>query len=289
MNQGVFRLLELPEELLLYLADHLYSIYDLYALMRVSRLCYRIFSSTKATFPPAFGTQDRASRTNLFLFGSARQIGDWAVKSKKNRSELYEAMSAGKQGFQSLATKVSRMGLEDVRKLHRAKQNTINPCVTKCDLDDKAIPAADPFQLEDRVCKDIETTLYNFITYCELFHLDRENTYHPTELKPLGLEIRLHFIRNCIPDGTYPTSPRKFRVHPTPRQIHDVFALADYGIIHGGVVKGVTGKAKLESPSKREYLLYLVMVSHGLETLELTIGPPTAMTHALIDNYRKQI
>ncbi|KAI9876943.1 MAG: hypothetical protein M1830_005229 [Pleopsidium flavum] len=66
-------------------------------------------------------------RPHLQRTATARQIADWAVQSDEGSDQLLEAIKEGPEALLKLAIKVSRLGSNEVRKLHKAKVEVLEP------------------------------------------------------------------------------------------------------------------------------------------------------------------
>ena len=295
------RLDELPEELLIRLPDFLDSLDDLYALLRVSRIFYRTCFDTKATFPPLFAKRDGQAlfSDHLILSGVARQVGDWAVKAEESRGKLHAAISNGNDGLLALANEVSRMSLNDVRALYRAQWEITSPVSKLYDLHCGSAEGLRPSRHDPRpddeeywtICEDVDTAIYNFIIYCELFHLDIESSYNPCHLKPLGPQMRVHWVSFCMPDGLFPEALHHF---PGECQIMDFHQIEQSDPIELGIVKGLFGTIEnWTSPGfsdhyPQEWLLHNVMRHQGLATLRISLDQSTTAIQDLTDTIREK-
>lgn len=133
------QLTDLPAELIASLPNYLHSLDDLYSLIRTSRFFYNTCANTFATFPPIFAKKNGQDLLppypQLLLAGTARQIADWAVQSERNRQKLYDVITAGNEELLDLAVQASRLSLDDVHALHKAKIDIVNPLNHVLDLD----------------------------------------------------------------------------------------------------------------------------------------------------------
>ena len=209
----------LPMEILSQLPHFLDNLDDLYALLSTSRLFYHACAGTSAKLPPSPTTDKR-----LTLAGTARQVADWAVQSQEHRDKLWSAIEDGNYGLLRLASEVARMSLDGIRALHGAKLEIINPMVENLR---KQCQKCGQGKFHKKHCLDFTTALYDFVTYCELFHHDVVSwLYKDSAINPLGLLMRLHWISRCLPDGTY-----KNHRSPVPkrRRLRDLTNLCECG------------------------------------------------------------
>ena len=206
----IMQLTNLPAELIANLPTYLHSLDDLYSLISTSRIFYHTCANTVATFPPTFakkyGQNLLPPHPHLLLAGTARQIADWAVQNERNRQKLYNAITRRNEGLQDLAVQIARLSLNDVRTLHQAKIDIVNPLSRVLDLecgrqryrDDEA----------SSFCDEVDQALYNYLIYCELFHHSVDAALDPSlNIVPLSTELRLHWIEQCMPDSSFETSP----------------------------------------------------------------------------------
>jgi hypothetical protein len=199
----IMELTDLPAELIASLPNYLHSLDDLYSLISTSRIFYNTCANTSATFPPTFvkkyGQNLLPPHPHLLLAGIARQIADWAVQNERNRQKLYNAITRRNEGLQDLAVQIARLSLNDVRALHKAKIEIVNPlshvldleCGRQRDRDDEAFS----------FCDDVDQALYNYLIYCELFHHSVDAALDPSlNIVPLSTQLRLHWIEQCMLD-----------------------------------------------------------------------------------------
>ncbi len=214
------QLTDLPAELIASLPNYLHSLDDLYSLLSTSRVFYNSCANTSATLPPTFAKKYGQSllppHPHLLLTGTARQIADWAVQSAGNQQELYDAITQGNKGLLDLAIQVSRLGLNDVRELHKAKFEIVNPLSRVLDMEcgqgerqryrqDEKVNKPDIWT----ICEDVNQTLYNYLIYCELFHHNVDAVLDPSlNIVPLSAKLRLHWVAQCMPDANCKASPK---------------------------------------------------------------------------------
>lgn len=213
---STMQLTDLPAELIASLPNYLHSLDDLYSLVGTSRIFCNTCANTSATFPPTFakkyGQNLLPPHPHLLLAGTARQIADWAVQSERNRQELYDAITRGNEGLQDLAVQVARLSLNDVRALHQAKIDVVNPLSRVLDLEcgqgERQRYRDDEESSVLTVCEDVDQALYNYLIYCELFHHSVDAALDPSmDIVPLSTELRMHWIAQCMPDNNCKASP----------------------------------------------------------------------------------
>jgi len=213
---STMQLTDLPAELIASLPNYLHSLDDLYSLTSTSRIFYNTCANTSATFPPTFakkyGQNLLPPHPHLLLAGTARQIADWAVQSERNRQELYDAITRGNEGLQDHAVQLARLSLNDVRALHQAKIDVVNPLSRVLDLEcgqgERRRYRDDEDSSVLTVCEDVDQALYNYLIYCELFHHSVDAALDPSlDIVPLSTELRMHWIAQCMPDNNCKASP----------------------------------------------------------------------------------
>lgn len=200
-------ILRLPLEILSQIPYGLENLDELYALLCTSRLFYQICSKTPAKLALSSKLDSR-----LAVIGTARQIADWAVESQQNREKVGSAISGGNAGLLALAVEVARLRLDDVRALHRAQKSVIQPLALVIEKNCRECGQKRFFQ---RHCMSVETALYDFVTYCELFFHDINcNFYRASATAFLGAQMRRDWISKCVYDLSYQRREdevRKFR------------------------------------------------------------------------------
>ena len=239
---------DLPPELLALLPYHLPTLVDLYALLRTSRCFYGPCSETKAKYPPilqrSYGHFAIPPHPHVVLSGIARQIADWAVEDPHHRQRLWCALhgpfSTGLPTLLALGEEVARLSIQDVRALHQAKVKIVEPMsriidqevgrASRSNVD--MMPEDDEFGSEDSVpiCRNPLRTLYNFIIYCELFHHSIDEAYGqlPSQINPLSAELRLRWMRWCMPDADiWNNFPNDSPFERYLREIHE-YQTTDY-------------------------------------------------------------
>lgn len=194
--ESAVHITKLPMEILSQLPHFLGNIDDLYALLSTSRILYLACAGTPAKLAPSKKMDKR-----LTLAGTARQIGDWASLTQHHKDALITAFNRGGNDLLQLATKVALLDLNAVRALHGAKENIIRPLTEKlqggCSLCGQG-------RFYKKHCLDIETVLYDFVTYCELFHYDIASKIDADSApKAMGRDMRMYWIQGCLRDVDY--------------------------------------------------------------------------------------
>ena len=150
----------------------------------------------------------------------ARQIADWAIQSEPNRSQLNDALLRGNEGLLDLASRVTRITLDDARALHDARSRVIIPIAQHLEQALCAVPHQSP---EDKMwCSsgfDAEEALLDYWIYCELFHHNidaswqRRSSQEP--ISPLSPVLRGQWMTSCVfGDGLHKVPRSKtFRIN----------------------------------------------------------------------------
>ena len=204
---------DLPNDILTNLPHYLYCLDDWYAVIRTCRRFYYACATTKAIFPAFFAK----SVTNFFspinydllMAGSIRQVADWAVKSQENRQELWDAiaMEAG-EALINLGVEIARWNVDEVRAIHEADVKIIGPLCKAIEVESgltheghcsSRLDNEDDLQCDLCIRMDfVRANLYSFVTYCNLFHADIEESYGqlPLNVGLLGSAFRRLWMSN---------------------------------------------------------------------------------------------
>lgn len=211
------RLIDLPPEILIHLPDYLDSLSDLYSLIQTSRALYITCAGSNAKLRPKFA---KKYGQNLFpphphclLVGVARQIADWAVQNTENRCLLTRAITEGledQERLLELGVQIARLSLNDVRAIHKAKVDVIDPLTNILDLEcgqgkyDRRKDKDEGDSIDWSVCEDVNEALYNYLIYCELFHHSIDQALAPSmEVKPLDTSIRHDWISRAMSQAVH--------------------------------------------------------------------------------------
>jgi len=196
----------LPVDVLTYLPEHLLSIYDFYSLFSTCRLFYEQYGIPHAhpyALPPLTPSHIMQPYPHLLIAGTARQIGDWAGRSKHNDDELYDCLARGNEGLLELAGRVASLTLLQIRELHRLKRSLVNPL---CDIlsaeiqaQARAVPVASPVHV-----------IMNHWIYDELFHAFPDQILGNPYTDTLELRTRYRWIAMCMPDPTNKRNPTRW-------------------------------------------------------------------------------
>lgn len=204
-------LLSLPNDILVLLPDYLHSIEDytnLAASCRTLRACSQ--NATPRTILRLAAAQDRIffRPTPYFLVAAtARELGNWARKSKANEHELASKLENGIGALMDLALEHCGITMERLRELYELRFTVINPIY---DIIDKCVGkqwyAHDNFWnggVSDAYTIDSEPTesFWHLVIYGELFAPDFDAFLGgDASSRRLSVETRLEYIKYCVQD-----------------------------------------------------------------------------------------
>lgn len=218
-------LLSLPTEILLTIPSFLHDIENFTSFTSTCRLLHDLGTSTSPT--TIFGLAATSSRVffrpspHFLVAAVARQIGDWARSSTKNADCLKSTLAGGIDALLDLCLEpLTGCGLtmQRIRELHALRYSTINPVT---DLIDKCIGeqwyatpgfwtggADDAYTIDG----DPDVAIFHLAIYGGLFSGDfdillsnqhvQANADGRDRERMLGLDVRLEYIKYCIPDET---------------------------------------------------------------------------------------
>lgn len=182
---------DLPVELVSEVEKHLGNLQNRCALSSTSRQFYRICRHSSVKLPIGPNADVR-----FVLASSARQISDWASSSETNKEQLRAAIDGGESGLCDLAFEVARFGLEEVQAIYQAKKSIIEPLAEKLNAECEKVGVR---KSHNQQCKDITTALWDYVTYCELFHNDiRGRFYEDSFALALGAGMRRLWASKCL-------------------------------------------------------------------------------------------
>ncbi|KAK2737579.1 hypothetical protein FQN55_001009 [Onygenales sp. PD_40] len=215
-------LLSLPTELLSLIPQHLNNIESL---ANASSTCRRLHSVFSTTHPRTIFRLAAASAPTFFsphphflLMSIARQLGDWAFGNAENAARLQRAFQGGVDGLlefcldnDDLAGPRVGITMEEIRRLHLARFEILNPLADKIDkmVGMQWYQSADDFwdggvSEPNTVQVDVNRATLQLVIYGELFGRGMEGFLMNPELDagPVAwdLETRLGYIKYCIPD-----------------------------------------------------------------------------------------
>ncbi|KAL8766376.1 MAG: hypothetical protein Q9209_006846 [Squamulea sp. 1 TL-2023] len=202
-------LLALPTEILALLPQHLTNIKDF---KELSSTCRRLRETCFLTSPNTILRLAAASSRIFFrpdpyflVAATAKQIGDWAIPNEQNTARLRSALMDGIDGLLALCVEEAGLTMDDIRRLHASRFTTFNPVI---DLIDRCA-GEQSYGVEDfrnggrsdaeTIDCDPERALFEMAIYGSLFQSTLEANHD--HRKGLELDIRLDFIKYCIPDS----------------------------------------------------------------------------------------
>ncbi|KAF4636204.1 hypothetical protein G7Y89_g1886 [Cudoniella acicularis] len=206
-------LLTLPTELLMLLPNSLQNIEDFTNLSSTCRTLHSAFAST----PPSQILRLAAASSCVFfrpnpwflVAATARQVGQWALQSPENNEILRAAFRNGIDALFDLCVAKAGLTMDDIRRMHLARFETINPV---SDMIDRmagqqwyATPNFWSGGVSEAYTVDCEPmrALFQYVIYGELFESSMQSFLNPeASLPKFDLQTRFDYIRYCIPDWT---------------------------------------------------------------------------------------
>ncbi|KAH9907083.1 hypothetical protein F4778DRAFT_724645 [Xylariomycetidae sp. FL2044] len=203
--------LSLPTELLCLLPNHLRNIEDFNNAAASCRTLYDAFQKARpetilrlaAASAPAFFSP----HPHFLVMATARQVAEWAIGDETRTAELCRAFQGGIDGLYDLCLSKAGLTLQDIRRLHAARFDIINPLSD--DIDKMAGAqwyetesfwnggVSEPATLETEPVR----ATFQMVIYGELFASTMESWLDPSRGLPrFDLEVRLEYIKYCIPD-----------------------------------------------------------------------------------------
>ncbi|KAN0069584.1 hypothetical protein V8E54_012599 [Elaphomyces granulatus] len=165
---------------------------------------------------------------HYLIAATARQVSRWALGNKENTARLRKVFQGGIGSLYDFCINNPNIGLtmEDIRRLHQTRFSIINRLADQIDgmAGEKWYQSVDDFWdggVSEPATLDTEPALaaFQIIIYGELFASSMQAVLllHESERKlppSFDVEIRLDYIRYCIPDWTCKSYPG-FEVLPT--------------------------------------------------------------------------
>ncbi|KAG9234410.1 hypothetical protein BJ875DRAFT_504717 [Amylocarpus encephaloides] len=207
-------LIDLPRDVLVSLPDYLDNIEDF---TNASSSCRTLRHSFAGTHPNRIIRLAAASSRVFFrpdpwflVAATARQVGQWGLKSQENTEALRDAFRGGIENLKELCIDVAGLTIEDIRRLHASRFETIYPVA---DLIDRMAGAqwystpdfwdggvSDAYTVD---CEPLKA-VFHFAIYGELFESTLQSWLEPEKGLPrFDLATRLDYIRYCIPDWIF--------------------------------------------------------------------------------------
>lgn len=258
---------KLPIEILIQLPHMVNNLDDLYSLLSTCRLFYRACAAAFAKLPPGQKVDRR-----LTMAGTARQVANWATESEENKGNLQRAILQGSDGLLQLTLRIARLGLDDMRELHKARKAVVGPLANKlqenCEMCGEG-------RFYKKHCTDITTALYDFVTYCELFFRDIHSFFDEASAKsPLGESMRLDWISHCVHDVSYQGYRRKSLRNQRFRNLQNLLTCHDFSLMTFYIVLPAVHHLHPPTVNSRNQLSrhLSVLFSHqGMTTLDMLL------------------
>lgn len=213
------RLIQLPRELLLQLPFHIRNIEDFNAAASSCRTLRYVFAETS---PNAILRLAAASSPTFFsphpeflVMASARRVRDWAIGNPERVQKLEKSFQGGMEGLLDLCLDVGGLTMPEIRKLHLARFDIINPLA---DIIDKMAGVqwyetpnfwnggvSEPYTISTNP----DRATFQLIIYGELFgstlmaniaSLDPKGPTANTHQVTFSRSTRIEFIKYCVPD-----------------------------------------------------------------------------------------
>ncbi|KAI0508461.1 hypothetical protein F5B22DRAFT_397744 [Xylaria bambusicola] len=204
-------LVALPQDIMFMLPKYLHNIEDL---MNTASTCRRLRECMASAIPNVI-LQLAVAQSRVFfrpspLFlvtATARQLGNWARRSRANEDKLALKLEEGVDGLLDLALDHCGLTMERIRELRLLRFSLINPVediIDKC-VGHQRLDNPDFWHdgLDDEYTIDTEPsdTLFHLAMYGELFAPDFEPILNQdSQTRRLSVETRLEFIKYCLPD-----------------------------------------------------------------------------------------
>ena len=197
------------------LPAYLHNIEDF---MNTSSTCRKLRDAFTDTHPNVILRLAAASAPTFVLphpyfliMATARRVGDWALQHEQNAHDLQNSFRGGMDGLLELCLSKGGLTMADIRRLHLARFSDINPLSNM--IDSCAGPAwysnpdfwsggvSNPVTVD---CEPVRAT-FQILIYGELFASSFEAALYPLKNLPKhSTELRLDFVRYCIPDWICP-------------------------------------------------------------------------------------
>ena len=195
-------LTELPTDILVLLPSFLHSIDDLYSVISTCRTLQSVCYDENVKLRPELNRRDGQyllqPHPHLLIAGTARQVGDWAVQTPENRTTFHNAVRQGVGGLLTLCQDVARMSFTDMRNLHNLKHTLLKDLTDRLEREN---PKEDDPNSAFTELEHADLCILNIWIYSDLFHHSITASYRPVDVPAqLTNEIRLDYVKNCIPD-----------------------------------------------------------------------------------------
>ncbi|KAF2234840.1 hypothetical protein EV356DRAFT_501084 [Viridothelium virens] len=197
--------LSLPPELLSLVYSGLPTIEDH---INLSNTCHSFRSACQLTSPNAILRLAAAQNSiyidpdpHFLILCCGRQLSSWALADASRTLELRDAFRDGVDGLLALCLKTCGLRIDDIRRMHQTRFRVLKPLYA-------AVAGMMPENEEGFVfsgavwlAMDPKPIALQLLIYAELFRCDMDAVLYPGEgLPSFGYELRLEFVKYCIPD-----------------------------------------------------------------------------------------
>ncbi|KAI1247589.1 hypothetical protein MGN70_011479 [Eutypa lata] len=205
------QLLDLPPELICSLPRYIRNLEDF---TNAASSC-RALRAAFATTPPRHILHLAAASAPTFfsphpwflVMATARQVGDWAIGNEERTAALVEAFRGGIYGLYDLCLGVAGLATEDVRRLHLARFDILNPLSDRIDKMAGKQWYKTPRFWNGGVSEaatlhtDADRAAFQIIVYGELFGRTMKAFLEPARNLPrFDVWTRLEYVKYCVPD-----------------------------------------------------------------------------------------
>lgn len=214
------QILDLPSELLFQIPQHLPGVEDHLKLSSTCRAFYQICQLT----PPNTILRLCAAQSSKFfrpdphflVLACSRELSAWALRHEVHKSELREAFRSGVEGLLDLCVQKCGLRMQDVRKMYEVRSNIVNPiseAMKELEISYWTTGTGDSDHSIESVLETLQTernrSVLQILIYSKLFGCDMNALLCPEEHRPiLGHELRLDFLKYCIPERGFKDSRR---------------------------------------------------------------------------------
>ncbi|KAK7037490.1 hypothetical protein VNI00_010982 [Paramarasmius palmivorus] len=194
-------LIDLPFDILSSLPFYIRNIEDFTEASSTCRTLYQAFSTTapNTILRLAAASSPTFFVPRLLIIATARQVSDWALQSPSNTLVLRGALQGGIDGLLELCIDKAGLTLEDIRRLHLANFDLINPFSDKIDK----IAGKQWYQTPNFWEGGVSAPNTIWTEADSVAYQNRVGIY-----RAFDLDVRLDYIKYCIPDwicdGGYP-------------------------------------------------------------------------------------
>ncbi|KAK3076637.1 hypothetical protein LTS18_012468 [Coniosporium uncinatum] len=215
-------LLDLPQELLDHIPGHLRNIEDFLALSSTCRLlrrtCSLVSSNTILRLAAAQSSTFFRPDPHYLIAATCSQLSKNAIESAEARQALRHALQGGVEGLLEHCIENCGLTLAEIRRLHEMRFTIFNPLANWIDqLAGKQWYQTPGFWsggVSDAytIFAEPERALYQFAIYGELLGSSSENYIRGQKDAVLDREVRLDYVKYCVPDSVCAGGYRGFEV-----------------------------------------------------------------------------